>query len=260
MMRKLVSLALALVLGLFLGLGVVPSPVEGAPPPPPPPQRHYFHGAVSFDGSPLPGSIVSAHWDSTSKQTTADVSSEYGKAPDEFYIEEGEGGIESGDTITFKVNGVVVTTRNFTPGAVTLLNLDLEGTSYFINGVTGEADCAILGDVTVTLYDRGGTTPIGSVVSTPDGNYALPVFTPGDYDVEASKAGFRNQREEVTIPLGQFFTELNFIGEKGLVPNAPDMAYVLVCVNHWLYPPGDWCDLTMAKVLEVVNAWLYPIV
>ena len=52
--------------------------------------------------------------------------------------------------------------------------------------------------------------------------------------------------------------ELKFQGNTGLVPNAPTMSYVLLCVNRWLFPPNEECGLTMSTVLKAVNAWLFP--
>jgi len=74
------------------------------------------------------------------------------------------------------------------------------------------------------------------------------------------KAGeFKDETQTITIAEAEQMQQqvLDFIGETGLVPKAATMAYVLECVNHWLYPEPP-CGLSMSKVLEVVNAWLYP--
>jgi len=133
------------------------------------------------------------------------------------------------------------------------------GTS--ISGVTTEVNCQPLDAVTLQLFDGEGVTPIGDpATSDGSGNYnlAAPVSETGSYEVVASKTGFRDETQSISITeLGQEYT-LDFRGDHGLIPNAPDMSYVLACVNRWLYPPSVECALTMSKVLAVVNAWLYP--
>ena len=77
----------------------------------------------------------------------------------------------------------------------------------------------------------------------------------------ASREGFRDEAQVLTIKgLGpEYAVTLTFIGETGLVPNAPPMDYALSCLCRWLCEPLDECRLSMAKALKVVNAWLYPI-
>jgi len=125
-----------------------------------------------------------------------------------------------------------------------------------IEGQTREVDCEMLAGVTVKAYLNG--VEIASTVSDGDGNYSLVVPEFGDYELEASKDGFRNWTKtdiEVTEPTTY---TVDFIGDHGLIPNAPTMSYVLKCMNLRLYgePP---CQLSMSKVLAVMNARLYPI-
>jgi C1A family cysteine protease len=131
-----------------------------------------------------------------------------------------------------------------------------------ITGVTTDVNCNILPGVSLQLFDAGGVTPIGSSdTSDESGDYTLAasVSTTGNYTVVASKGGYRDEDQAVNIAaLGQEY-EVDFRGETGLVPNAPDVFYVLECVNHWLYPPSVECGLTVFKVLAAVNAWLYPV-
>ena len=124
-----------------------------------------------------------------------------------------------------------------------------------ISGLTGEVNCSIEPDVTVILYNKTTGNKIAETTSDTNGNYALSAPCSGEYWVNASKTGFKNESQEISIT-GVAYT-LNFIGEHGLTPEDPEMPYVLECVNHWQYPPSVECGLTMAKVLEVVNAWLY---
>ena len=122
-----------------------------------------------------------------------------------------------------------------------------------IAGVTSEVNCDILPEVTITLYKDAVET--GSTTSDGSGNYILPVPELGDYDVVASKTGYKDETQSITITEATY--TLDFLGEQGLIPNAPNMSYVLACINHWLYPVPP-CGLTMSKVLAVINAWLYP--
>jgi len=130
-----------------------------------------------------------------------------------------------------------------------------------ISGVTTEVNCQPLDAVTIQLFDSEGVTPIGDpATSDGSGNYTLAasVSETGNYEVVASKTGFKDETQSISITeLGQEYT-LDFRGDHGLIPDAPDMSYVLACVNRWLYPPSVECALTMSKVLAVVNAWLYP--
>jgi len=86
---------------------------------------------------------------------------------------------------------------------------------------------------------------------------AASISEPGEYEVVANKTGFKDETQSIDITeLGQQYT-LDFRGETGLVPQGPDVFYVLECVNHWLFPEPP-CGLSVFKVLEVVNAWLFP--
>jgi len=251
--RKAFTLALALFVVLLLGVTAVPI-AASEPPPPSPPECHYFYGAVKIGGSPAPpGTMVSMHWDGSSKETTVDINGNYGKYPDEFYIE--KNGINPGDEITFKVSGVTAATHLFNAPDTTELNLTIEELPIQLTGVTYEVNCDILPAVTVELFQdsisKGSTTGGG------DGSYTLPAPAPGTYDVVASKDGFRDETQtDVVIVEG--VNTLDFRGDTGLIPNAPSASYAMDCVHYWLFPPGPECGLSAAKAMDVVHAWLYP--
>ena len=124
-----------------------------------------------------------------------------------------------------------------------------------ISGLTGEVNCSIEPDVTVILYNKTTGNKIAETISDTNGNYTITAPCSGEYWVNASKAGFKNESQEISITGGVAYT-LNFTAEHGLTPEDPTMSYALECVNHWNYPYGE-CGLSMAKALEVVNAWLY---
>ena len=150
--------------------------------------------------------------------------------------------------------------------AQSTVNVALSGTGVgdltllTVAGVAGEVNCELLSEVSVQLFDAEGVTPIGSpAMSNGSGNYTLAasISETGEYEVVASKTGFKDETQSINITeLGPEY-ELNFRAETGLIPNAPDVFYVLECVNHWLFPEPP-CELTVFKVLEVVNAWLFP--
>jgi len=252
--RKAFTLALALFIALLLGLHAVPV-TAGSIPPPPPPERHYFHGAVMIAGSPAPpGTIVSAHWDSSSKETTVDINGNYGKYPDVFYID--ANGINPGDEITFKVSGVTAATHQFEVGGNTELNLSIDEIPTQLTGVTYEVNCDILPAVTVELFQDGISK--GSTTSGGDGSYTLPVPAPGTYDVVVSKDGFRDETQ-TDVVIAEGVNTLDFRGDHGLIPETtPDIGaldYFLHCMNLYLEDWGE-CNIGIDKFLAVMNAYL----
>ncbi len=123
-----------------------------------------------------------------------------------------------------------------------------------IVGTVWEIDCARppLEGVTVTLYNGDGL-PLASDMSDENGEYVLGVPAFGDYQVVASKAGFREETQAITVTEATIYT-LDFIGDHGLIPNRPDVFYVLDCIYLWKHgePP---CDMDVFSVLDVIYAW-----
>jgi len=130
----------------------------------------------------------------------------------------------------------------------------IEGTP--VVGVTREVNCDLLPGVNIMLDG------IGPEVSDGDALYEIIATATGDYDVVASKVGFRDRTQTINVEgLGPEYTvTCNFQAQYGLIPNAPDIWYALDCVNLWLYPPNAECGLDIWTALDVINAWLYPIV
>jgi hypothetical protein len=124
-----------------------------------------------------------------------------------------------------------------------------------ITGHITEVNCDTLAHSTVCLYN--GATLIGCTISDSGGYYELHAIAPGLYDVKVDKDGWRPETQHVTIS-NLAIIPLNFIGEKGLIPNAPTIQYVAQCSNHYLYPYGN-CGLTVQRVAAVSNAYLYPV-
>jgi len=122
-----------------------------------------------------------------------------------------------------------------------------------VKGMTYEANGVILGRVTITI--EGGC----SVNSSVNGTYQIIATTTGNHNVTASKVDFRDQTQVIEITEFTVPYALDFKGNNGLVPNAPDISYVLACINKWIVPPGDGTGLDISKVLSIINAWKFPI-
>jgi hypothetical protein len=139
----------------------------------------------------------------------------------------------------------------------TVQTTDITGTIVprKIAGEVHEVDCAVLAGVNVTVYQ--GAVEITNTIGNGTGNYEVEVPALGDYNVTISKVGFRNiMTQAISVPAFTTYT-LDFAGDFGLIPNAPDMSYVLACINLWKFgtPP---CQLGMSTVLAVINAWKNP--
>lgn len=255
--RKAFTLALALSVVLLLGLAVMPVAAQEPPPPVPATERHTFYGSVTIGGTPAPdGTLVSAHIGDLSWSTTT-KDGQYGVGTENlFYVPADDPSPQDGDEITFKVSGVAADTYIFEAGEITPLDLSIEEIPIQLTGVTYEVNCDILPVVTVELFQDGISK--GSTTGGGDGSYTLPAPASGTYDVVASKDGFRDETQ-TDIAIVEGVNTLDFRGNTGLIPNAPDVFYVLECVNLWLYGGEDPCALTVFKVLAVVNAWLYPV-
>ena len=126
-------------------------------------------------------------------------------------------------------------------------------TGALIEGVTGQINCEILEGVSVSVQNGA------SALSDADGNYEILATGLGDQILTASKSGFRNVSLSIDIDdLKQSYI-LDFIAPTGLIPNAPDISYVLSCINKWKYGEGR-CALSISDILAVINAWKYPVI
>jgi len=152
---------------------------------------------------------------------------------------------------------------NYCIGAQCGCSVDVSGDSDIeviegspVVGVTREVNCDLLPGVNIMLDG------IGPEVSNGDALYEIIATATGDYDVVASKVGFRDRTQTINVAgLGPEYTvTCNFQAQYGLIPNAPDIWYALDCVNLWLFPPNAECGLDIWTALDVINAWLYPIV
>ena len=123
-----------------------------------------------------------------------------------------------------------------------------------IAGVTREVDGAILPGAAVILYRNGEA--IANVVSDENGNYEFEFIGPGDYEVVASKAGFRDEARTISVTESTTYT-LDFFGDHGLIPGAPSRAYVLACTDLWKLDEPS-LQLSTSRLLDVISASKYP--
>ena len=124
-----------------------------------------------------------------------------------------------------------------------------------IVGQTREVNSAILAGVNVTLYQ--GAVAVTSTISDGSGNYTLTVPELGSYDVVVSKEGYRSETQAISVTEAMTYT-LDFVGNHGLIPDAPDMPYVLASINLWKFGTPPY-NLNISMVLAVINAWKIPI-
>ena len=166
MIRKMLSLALA----LFLALLLCSMPVAAQLPVMP----HSFWGTVTIDGSPAPdGTVVSAHIGGLSWPTTTS-GGQYGYSPtfmipaDDPATTEKDGGL-NGDEIVFKVNGIVAATDppgpiEFENGGVGIgvegnpVNLSVTTTGVTYYTLTVNVSPSGSGTVALSLEDQDPTT------------------------------------------------------------------------------------------------------
>ena len=138
-------------------------------------------------------------------------------------------------------------------------NLELWLDGIPISGVTRAVNCDLLGGALVELLD--GEDVITSTTSDSiDGSYTLTAPSAGDYQLRASKAGFKTETQPATV--GTEPVDLDFCGEHGLIPNAPDVFYVMSCVGCWQFPenqPLPCCGLDVFRIMGVVGAWQFPV-
>ena len=129
-----------------------------------------------------------------------------------------------------------------------------------ITGITKEVNCQPLGEVTIKLYNNGDVE--GMTTSDGGGDYSFTAYisTQGDYELVASKAGYRDETQRLVV--GTDPVTLDFCGGHGLIPDEPDVFYVMSCVGCWQFPenqPLPCCGLDVFRIMNVVGAWQFPV-
>ena len=126
-----------------------------------------------------------------------------------------------------------------------------------IRGLTCEIKGMILSNVTIKLIKQGEV--IDTVVSDSQGSFMIIAPEPGDYVLRANNLDFREKSIQISVTqLGHEY-RTNFKGNNGLIPDVPDIWYVLDCAALWKYQPQD-CELSLDiwGLLNVAAAWKYP--
>jgi hypothetical protein len=123
-----------------------------------------------------------------------------------------------------------------------------------IVGVTKEVDGSILPGAVVILYQNG--EKIANVVSDENGNYEFEFSELGDYDVVASKEGFGDEAQSISVT-EPTTCNFDFVGDRGLIPDAPSKSYILACTNLWKVDEPSF-QLSTSRLLKLISAWKYP--
>jgi len=123
-----------------------------------------------------------------------------------------------------------------------------------IAGVTKEISGAILPGAIVTLYRNGEA--VANVVSDENGSYEFELSQVGDYDVVVSKEGFRDEVQSISVTAPTTYG-LDFVGDHGLIPDAPDKTYVLACADLWKSDELS-SQLSTSRLLELISASKHP--
>jgi len=123
-----------------------------------------------------------------------------------------------------------------------------------IVGVTKEISGVILPGAIVTLCQNG--EGIANIMSDENGNYGFEFSQLGDYDVVVSKEGFRDEVQSISVAELTTY-DLDFVGDHGLIPDAPDKTYVLACADLWKSDEPS-SQLSTSRLLELISASKHP--
>lgn len=123
-----------------------------------------------------------------------------------------------------------------------------------IVGVTKEVSGAVLPGAVVILYQNG--EEIADVLSDDNGYYEFEFSQLGDCDVVVSKEGFRDEAQSISVTEAVTYN-LDFVGDHGLIPDAPDKSYVLACTDLWRFGESS-SQLSTSRLLELISAWKHP--
>ncbi len=138
------------------------------------------------------------------------------------------------------------------------IQIDVVGTSgapmVTVAGVTKEVSGAVLTGAVVILYQNG--EEMADVLTDGNGYYEFEFSQLGDYDVVVSKEGFRDEAQSISVTEPVTYN-LDFVGDHGLIPEAPSKSYVLTCTNLWTFGESS-SQLGTSRLLELISAWKYP--
>lgn len=123
-----------------------------------------------------------------------------------------------------------------------------------ITGVVREVDGSVLSGAAVILYRNGEA--IANVVSGEDGCYEFGCPGSGDYDLVVTREGFREEVRSISVTEMRTYV-IDFVGDSGLIPDAPGRPYVLACVSLWQLDDAS-LQLSTSRLLDVISASKYP--
>jgi hypothetical protein len=125
------------------------------------------------------------------------------------------------------------------------------GRTYEVNGIA-------LPGVIIELVMQGEVKE--TVISSDKGVYSVIVPQTDTYTLTTKMTGFRDQTQSIDIITMATEYRFDFKTKYGLIPNAPNIWYVLNCAALWKYPPADpELGLDMWRLLDVAAAWKYPV-
>lgn len=100
---------------------------------------------------------------------------------------------------------------------------------------------------------------LDTTTSDAQSHYSIHITEAGTYSITVSKTGFRDVSRSIDVTTLDHDYTLNFKGNLGLIPDAPDIWYVLYCAALWKYMPADpELGLDIWRLLDVAAAWKYP--
>ncbi len=137
-------------------------------------------------------------------------------------------------------------------------NVVVRGNDQMFTLSPSALNCLISGsvfDVNGTVVSSANVTVDSGAWTTASVNGTFQVQTTmGQRTVTVSKNGFRSLSQTITSQVASY--TLDFKGDSGLIPDAPNVSYALACVNRWVSRSPD---LGLSKILAVINAWQFPI-
>ena len=123
--------------------------------------------------------------------------------------------------------------------------IDVVTVSGFVDDVAGTKNG--ISGANVTVSNTSGI--VSYDLTDAGGNYIIPdSLSPGEYTLTAcDHPGYITETVTIT-PIAS--VTVDFVYENGLIPEDPNMDYVLMCIRLWYEG-----KISMDKVLEVISAW-----
>ena len=131
---------------------------------------------------------------------------------------------------------------------------NISGKIYEVNGQPFPDD---IPGITINLSKNG--KHLDNITSCAQSYYNIHITEADTYLITVSMSGFKDVSRSINITTLDHDYTLNFKGNLGLIPDAPDIWYVLECAALWKYMPEDHeLGLDIWRLLDVAAAWKYP--